>query len=536
MTKEIEEVIENFFDEKTPKIYCLSGKWGIGKTYLFNEIANKKNSKFINISLFGVSSIDDLKLKIKLEKLSQYTPKKISSFIKIIKKISFINKINFVGAGIQFDFSKISIEDFLFDKILNELTICFDDIERRASGLQIDEFFGLISTLKEKQKCKIFLILNDEELKDEEWKKYKKYFEKAVDHDIKFNRHTDDSIEIIFEKNKNDNFIKLHKNFLLEKLKILEINNIRIIDKLFVQANFLIERLNKIKSPQQLEAETKQHALMVLFLFLDGKYSPKNENRPTNDEILSPENKIYNDEKYRSFLWKYGYYNFSKLQIFEKEINDFIENGYFSNNFDQIAIEYNKVNIQNSKKNRFSNVWREEFHGSFKGKQVEVVNKIYNTFIDGIDEMSINELNSIYQLLKDLSDERLKDLLDIYFNENKHKKEEFEKLIFLNLHPEIVEYVKTCKEKILLTNSENFKIDYVIEMVYSLAKNNEERDFYWNRLKQFSRDDFYNYFINSKKDNRFKIQISKDFDNAKSAMQDIENISKLNKLRIEYLK
>jgi len=522
MTKEIEEVIENFFNEKTPNIYCLRGKWGIGKTFLFNEIAKQKKSKFINISLFGVSSVDDLKLKIisdNSENLYKFTKSVKGNFkIPLFGEIDLKNYLGF----------------WSFSKIINK-TICFDDIERRASGLQIDEFFGLISTLKEKQKCKIFLILNDEELKDEEGKKYKKYFEKVVDHDIKFNRHTDDSLEIIFKKNKNDNFIKLHKNFLLEKLKILEINNIRIIDKLFVQANLLIERLNKIKSPE-LEPETIRYALMVLFLFLDGKYSPKNENRPTNDEILNPENKIYNDEKYRSFLWKYGYYNFSKLQIFEKEINDFIENGYFGINFDQIAIEFNKVNIQNSKKNKYSHVWQEEFYGSFKDNKGEVVNKIYNTFIDGIDEMSINELNSIYQLLKDLGDERLEDLLDIYFKKNKHKKDEFEKLTFLNLHQEIIEYVKTCKEKILLKNSENFKIDDVIEIVYSSAKNNEERDFYWNRLKQFSKDDFYNYFINSKKENRFKIQISKDFDNAKSAMQQIENTGELNKLRTEYLK
>lgn len=66
--QEISRSIKNFFESKGPTIYCLFGEWGVGKTYLFNEICNdflKKNpsnfnniklpkDNLIKISLFGI--------------------------------------------------------------------------------------------------------------------------------------------------------------------------------------------------------------------------------------------------------------------------------------------------------------------------------------------------------------------------------------------------------------------------------------------------------------------------------------------------
>jgi len=71
MTAEIKNIINEFFDGNDPKIYCITGKWGVGKTYLFNEVfeARKKKNEpksqdCFYISLFGISSIDSLKNKI----------------------------------------------------------------------------------------------------------------------------------------------------------------------------------------------------------------------------------------------------------------------------------------------------------------------------------------------------------------------------------------------------------------------------------------------------------------------------------------
>ena len=48
--QEISRSVENFFESKNPPIYCLSGEWGVGKTYLFNVICNDflKNPSNLN--------------------------------------------------------------------------------------------------------------------------------------------------------------------------------------------------------------------------------------------------------------------------------------------------------------------------------------------------------------------------------------------------------------------------------------------------------------------------------------------------------
>ena len=263
MTAEIKNIINEFFDGNDPKIYCLTGKWGVGKTHLFNEGFESKKKKnqqktqnYFYISLFGIFSIDNLRNKVELKILGNHISKATEIFKQIKSAIPYLNKI---------DLSKISISDLYDNKIFQNKIICFDDIERKSAGLKIDEFFGFISDLKERQKCKILLILNDEELKDGE-EDFKKYFEKIIDHHIKLNRQEIDSFEIVFKKFQENDLVSKYEPLLKEKLEKLKINNIRIIKKLFGYVEKLINKLNEIDSPK-IEDETYREALTALCLF-----------------------------------------------------------------------------------------------------------------------------------------------------------------------------------------------------------------------------------------------------------------------------
>jgi Cdc6-like AAA superfamily ATPase len=69
--KLVERAINDFLSCPTPEVLCLTGKWGVGKTFswkLFLRKAKDQNSlalkKYSYVSLFGLSSIDQLKSAI----------------------------------------------------------------------------------------------------------------------------------------------------------------------------------------------------------------------------------------------------------------------------------------------------------------------------------------------------------------------------------------------------------------------------------------------------------------------------------------
>lgn len=530
MTAEIKNIINEFFDGNDPKIYCLTGKWGVGKTHLFNEVfesKKKKNQKksqdYFYISLFGISSIDNLRNKVELKILGKQISK-ATEFVEWIKPIiPFLNKM---------DLSKISISDLYDNKIFQNKIICFDDIERKSAGLKIDEFFGFILDLKERQKCKILLILNDEELKDG-GEDFKKYFEKIIDHHIKLNRQEIDSFEIVFKKFQENDLVSKYEPLLKEKLEKLKINNIRIIKKLFGYVEKLINKLNEIDSPK-IEDETYREALTALCLFFDGKFSPQNEERrPSNQQILNNEL----NEKVQKFLWNFGGH-ISYSSLISQEIHDFIENGFFSDKFKEIIIEFNKYYVKNPKKEKFYNAWN-KFHRSFQDNKDEVLNEIYESFIDGIDELNLSDLNSIYKILNDLDDVRKDALLDQFYQANKDKKEKFkdDNRIFCDIK-EIKEFAEESYKKILKENFKNIKIEDVVDNFLNKSdiKNNQENKFY---LEQYSVDDFFDFFVNNNSfGNLKKINLSENYglENAKKAMEKIKNSGKINELRYKYKK
>lgn len=428
----------------------------------------------------------------------------------------------------DFDQKKI-LESLFFNKFSNDLLICFDDIERKSPSLRIIDFLGFVSMLKEKYNCRIFLILNDHILDDENKNDYNKYFEKVVDHHIKFISNPRDALKITLEK--KHSFNEGIKNLLIKKIEFLNITNIRIIDKILMYSKLLLDRLNQaIKT--KVEQETINHALIALCLFCDGIYSLSNlnnEDKSAIEDILNPENKIYNNKKQQNFLWNLGYI---ETELFQIKIYEFIVNGFFDPNFDEIANEYNKKFEIGTKQYKYEESWRVGFHGSLKDNGDEVVGEIYRTFIDGIEVMTIRNLSPAYSLLNEYGwNDKANEIKNLYYEKHKNDKEKF------NLHEiyeadnqEIKNFCKDSLQTIKLNNRPNIEI--AVENFLE-NKNNPDNDDY---LRQLSEEEFYKFFKDeeSKIDNHNKLFLAKHFENAKSALEKIGKESKINKFRIEY--
>ncbi|WP_404873351.1 P-loop NTPase fold protein, partial [Klebsiella pneumoniae] len=187
------------------------GEWGVGKTHFWNHYYEDEIKKgeidrlaYSYVSLFGLNSIGEIKKKLfssaiplsqklyredLLEKKQQMIERFFSGVYNRVRYHKLCKKIfNNFSMGIS-GFGLKSSEFTIFDgyNYVNKYLICFDDLERKGSSLEIKDFMGLVDDLARSKACKIILIYNENNLtKNEEAKQFIEYREKIVDRDIMY--------------------------------------------------------------------------------------------------------------------------------------------------------------------------------------------------------------------------------------------------------------------------------------------------------------------------------------------------------------
>src|SRR5665648_562315 len=69
--KKIQSAVNNFLSSRTPEVLAIKGAWGVGKTYFWDKFVKSAShdpryrfQRYAYVSLFGVSSLDELKFAI----------------------------------------------------------------------------------------------------------------------------------------------------------------------------------------------------------------------------------------------------------------------------------------------------------------------------------------------------------------------------------------------------------------------------------------------------------------------------------------
>lgn len=202
--KNLSQTVTQYLSKPTDYAIQVSGDWGIGKTHYYRNslqtfISNQpvysnqnKNYKPIYISLFGLKSIEDIATKIVFD---LYQSKLFNKYFKYrwfkrklritssILKISLRGFLNFHRLGNTNDYLTDITE--LGSDVLDssELVICFDDLERKDSSLNIEDLTGYINSLVD-EGIKVLLISNDDLLQNEPT--YKNFKEKIIGITIEF--------------------------------------------------------------------------------------------------------------------------------------------------------------------------------------------------------------------------------------------------------------------------------------------------------------------------------------------------------------
>lgn len=206
---EILNFLENNNDENGFNRCCiLAGPWGVGKTYLINQILQEKGEiyRFINVSLFGISSADDLKIRI-LREICKPAKKAMKALKALLGSVSLQFGLSHI-ASISIDLGRISdsLEDKKIEKLLkcktNKYVVVLDDIERKDNKLSIVEVLGAVDELLKNKTIKVILVTNFDKLKfNDECEEFKEFKEKVAKHTYELN-DVDEIVESILEKDK----------------------------------------------------------------------------------------------------------------------------------------------------------------------------------------------------------------------------------------------------------------------------------------------------------------------------------------------
>jgi hypothetical protein len=497
--KVVHEEIERFLTNKTPEVLCLRGKWGVGKTYTWNqylqETANKNGlalTKYAYVSLFGLNNLDDVKfalfeatltgkdLKKKpnldtLEKVFEWLKKHYKKGVTLVSQNPFIQ--SYLGKS----------EKGLFFFVRNQI-ICIDDLERAGDGLGTKNVFGLISHLKEQKDCKVVLILNDERLERDEKSDYKKLLEKVVDTRLDFSPTPKEAADIVFP-----NPIGISA-MIRDNSIALGITNIRVIKKIErIVSRFIDIFGNDNKLMTQIVHSST--------LFVWSVYQP--DEAPTID-FLKDVARLYGlgsekdktPVKERSWQELVRAYGYTSTDEFDAVILETIENGYFDSEKLSTAGKKQAENINEiGTKQEFEAAWN-LYHNSFDNNEKEVLDALYESAKKAVKFIEPMNLDSTVVLLKEFNRKNdAEDLIRHYVEIRGDEKELFnlESSLFSRdiKDPDLMMAFKKKRESVV--DSRNPR--QVLDDIYT--------NHGWNPddiilLSKLSVDDFYKIFKETK--------------------------------------
>jgi hypothetical protein len=180
------------------KVIALSGRWGTGKSHLWQEVqnasTNQKVTGAIYVSLFGLASMDQVKLKVvqSAVPMASENPALFEGVKKTIgatiKALEGLHK-SFSALGALGEFAML-----LTPTILKNKVIVLDDIERKHEKLSVDEILGFIDEFTQRHEARFVLILNTDRLEDKPlWETFR---EKVIDVELKLETTPEEAFEI----------------------------------------------------------------------------------------------------------------------------------------------------------------------------------------------------------------------------------------------------------------------------------------------------------------------------------------------------
>jgi hypothetical protein len=497
----ISEAIKKFLETDKAEVLCISGHWGVGKTYAWQEILQQTSRKgtvklqnYSYVSLFGISSLDELKYAI----FEKSTPIKrigvVENTNSPIKRLDNLfqkwrNLTQLAKLFPQTHYLAPNLVQLTFWSVKNQL-ICIDDIERRSAKLDVGDVLGLISNLKEQRVCKIVLILNDQSLSEKDKRQFDTYLEKVIDVHLIYKPTAEEAADLALQQTSRSSLI------IKEACVELGICNIRLIRK--------IEAFSCDLEPSvaNFEDSVLRAAIRSLTLFCWVVYQPDVAPSLEFVKLIQKSqfarmigNKELSEQEAR-WMKTLDNYRFGIFDDFKKEVLNGIQHGFFNSleltNLGALASDSNKKSIKQSK---IYSAWI-PYRDNFDDVSEQLSQSIRQAYIDNVDVVSPTDLDSAFSLLLDLNySDYASDIWESYRKFNKNNPSMFD----LN-----IPYANEVKNLSLRNHfSEEFDKNEITNTPLDLLEKSVEKNNFSIQnlaiINSISEDDLYNFIKNYKK-------------------------------------
>lgn len=413
--------IARFLGGNEPAVLCVTGEWGVGKTFLWQSVLDDlRKSKGLNltrysyVSLFGLNSLDDVKSSLfeNMEWLDQ-DPTNFAQQGKAGAKalVARAKKLSELAGALPWLGQAFTKARSLYFSLIQNQIICIDDLDRRSNNLDVRDVLGLISFLREHRDCKVVLLLNSEKLGDKK-DEFEGLLEKVIEAKVVLSPTAAESACIALPAQ------DVLSNALRAHCETLGIHNIRVIKQ--------IERLARrvdgilIDFPQRI----RDQAIHSLTLFGWAKYDRENAPRleflksRSEDLLQIAESVPLSPEEgaWGSLLEKYGFRDFDE---FDLALLIFVDSMILD--ADEILGQARNLQEQQrlgALRGASEAAW-EAYHDSFNDDENRVVQELVDGTKKSYEITSLPNLNAAVILLKGLGREyEAMDLLK-FFTENR---------------------------------------------------------------------------------------------------------------------
>lgn len=220
-------------------VIALSGRWGTGKTHLWEEVkresSDEKVKRALYVSLFGLSSVDQIKRKL-IETAIPGVEENGTLFdgIKSLARAGFKAATEHYSALAALNDLNVIL---MAPVLLRDKVIVIDDIERKHETLGIDEVLGFIDEYSKQFGVRFVLVLNDDQLasKPAQAELWTTFREKVIDQEIRLLTSPVEAFAIALQQTPSK---------YAEALKLASVTcgltNIRIIRKVIKAANQIL--------------------------------------------------------------------------------------------------------------------------------------------------------------------------------------------------------------------------------------------------------------------------------------------------------
>ena len=412
--------ITRFLASPDPEVLCITGQWGVGKTYAWNHYLKTAQvvalEDYAYVSLFGQNSLQDVRNSIfeNTEFAKPVTAQKDKSRWKekgerIGRELAKYREIvASFGAG-----GAVAIGERLMFASLKPQIVCIDDLERAGDSLSKRDVLGLITQLKEQKKCKIVMLLNANALgKDQD--EFNQQIEKVADSIIAFEPTPIEAAEIGISQDAPES------DLLRQHCAKLGISNIRVIKRIEAASR----RLQTILGNH--DPRILKQAMHTAALFTFSRYQP--DLAPSVDfirdrnRILDLAENEQGNSDWRALL---DNYEFGYADEFDLVVAQGVVSGHFSSDLLREYADRQQATLAlQDLDGSFQEAWN-RYHYSFDDDQEEVLDEMAEAFKKSVAAISPLNAAGTAQFFEDLGRAAQGRELAEYYVENRDEPQEF---------------------------------------------------------------------------------------------------------------